>query len=445
MASKCSLIFLLVFCTSVQSATILEKGYDYLMNLGKNFAPNFLSILDCVGDEEPWGCAREKAGKMLDGWGEDVEKERRLWEEQADAEVRTSGRSLQAMPSALGREITDSFNSITDALERGVARALERKKHEGGIDTITISTGSGDKKKMKKKKPPKIHLVHPMMVPMRKANKEEKGRNFGTIQSWVIGERSLPENSTEEEVRNEGRGIMAELWDVGHETLDVLADDVIEREELENGIRDRSSVEAAKNSTRKLFVVSSTSLSTKIKGNHTEAGIELVIKPKQRGKKKKKKKFILKMLVLGSVLKAKISLLLQFLSYKLQLKFFIIALLSLAVNVARFWLDLKNKNSSQPQKIVEYVMPTFPPTTNKCNLESNANPCDDRNERKIIYYEHAQHQHHYDHEEEESHGWGPWSRSIFPDETEAETSEVSPYRAQERSPIVYSRPYLTRE
>ncbi|XP_075988439.1 uncharacterized protein LOC142984589 isoform X3 [Anticarsia gemmatalis] len=433
MASKCSLIFLLVFCTSVQSATILEKGYDYLMNLGKNFAPNFLSILDCVGDEEPWGCAREKAGKMLDGWGEDVEKERRLWEEQADAEVRTSGRSLQAMPSALGREITDSFNSITDALERGVARALERKKHEGGIDTITISTGSGDKKKMKKKKPPKIHLVHPMMVPMRKANKEEKGRNFGTIQSWVIGERSLPENSTEEEVRNEGRGIMAELWDVGHETLDVLADDVIEREELENGIRDRSSVE------------------------------------EQRGKKKKKKKFILKMLVLGSVLKAKISLLLQFLSYKLQLKFFIIALLSLAVNVARFWLDLKNKNSSQPQKIVEYVMPTFPPTTNKCNLESNANPCDDRNERKdwrrelvltdrqtglqdlkrvdkdIIYYEHAQHQHHYDHEEEESHGWGPWSRSIFPDETEAETSEVSPYRAQERSPIVYSRPYLTRE
>ena len=35
---------------------------------------------------------------------------------------------------------------------------------------------------------------------------------------------------------------------------------------------------------------------------------------------------------------------------------------------------------------------------------------------QIIYYEHAQHQHHYDHEEEESHGWGPWSRSILPDD-----------------------------
>ncbi|KAF9805577.1 hypothetical protein SFRURICE_020962 [Spodoptera frugiperda] len=62
----------------------------------------------------------------------------------------------------------------------------------------------------------------------------------------------------------------------------------------------------------------------------------------------------------------------------------------------------------------------------------------------IIYYEHAQHQHHYDHEEEE-HGWGPWSRSILPDdESEADVSEVSPYKAQERSPLVYSRPYLTR-
>lgn len=36
--------------------------------------------------------------------------------------------------------------------------------------------------------------------------------------------------------------------------------------------------------------------------------------------------------------------------------------------------------------------------------------------QQIIYYEHAQHQHHYDHEEEEPHGWGPWSRSLFPDE-----------------------------
>lgn len=38
----------------------------------------------------------------------------------------------------------------------------------------------------------------------------------------------------------------------------------------------------------------------------------------QRGKKKKKKKAILKLLILGAVLKAKIGTLLQILSFKLQ-------------------------------------------------------------------------------------------------------------------------------
>lgn len=80
MASKFLLVFLLVFCSGVNSATLLEKGYDYFVSLGKSFAPNLLSIFECMSNEDSWGCAREKAGKMLDGWEEDVEKERRSWE-----------------------------------------------------------------------------------------------------------------------------------------------------------------------------------------------------------------------------------------------------------------------------------------------------------------------------------------------------------------------------
>ncbi|GBP71181.1 hypothetical protein EVAR_89528_1 [Eumeta japonica] len=66
----------------------------------------------------------------------------------------------------------------------------------------------------------------------------------------------------------------------------------------------------------------------------------------------------------------------------------------------------------------------------------------------IIYYEHAQHQHHYDHEEEP--GWGPWSRAIHPEEAieENEETEVdfpaSPYRAYEKIAHAYARPTLTR-
>lgn len=70
-------------------------------------------------------------------------------------------------------------------------------------------------------------------------------------------------------------------------------------------------------------------------------------------------------------MKKKISLMLQLVSTHLQLKFFIIAIISLLMNATRFWLELKK---NQPAK--------------------------------VIYYEHAQHQHHYDHDEH-----GGWGRS----------------------------------
>ncbi|XP_072937562.1 uncharacterized protein [Epargyreus clarus] len=303
MAKSIAILFLLFF-TTVHSASLFERSYEYVLNFGKNLAPSFMSILDCFAEKEAWLCAKEKAGRILDNWEQEVDKQRRSWQDAADAEVASSGRSIEEMPSKIGREVESSLFTIADLLQSSMARSLA-KKHDsggGGIDSITISTGS-DKKKMKKKKqkPPRIHLVQPSMMPMEK---------------------------------------------------------------------------------------------------------------EQRGKKKKKKKAILKLLILGAVLKAKIGTLLQILSFKLQVKFFIIALIGLAINLARFWVELKHKHQ-QPQK--------------------------------VIYYEHAQHQHHYDHEEEP--GWGPWSRSMEPEDAEAdEHVELSngPYRAQERTqPYSPVRPLLT--
>lgn len=81
------------------------------------------------------------------------------------------------------------------------------------------------------------------------------------------------------------------------------------------------------------------------------------------------------------------------------MKFLVIAVLSLLLNGARFFYDLKKGH--QPQK--------------------------------VVYYEHAQHQHHYDHEDEWG-GGGHWDRSL---NTEDEDKKVE---AQE---IAYSkyRPY----
>lgn len=97
-----------------------------------------------------------------------------------------------------------------------------------------------------------------------------------------------------------------------------------------------------------------------------------------KGKKGKKgKKGLMKMFFLGAIVKSKIEMLLKILSFHLQLKFFAIALAGLVINLARFWIDLKK----QPQK--------------------------------VVYVEHAQHQHHYD----EHDDWGSnWKRQSAPNQ-----------------------------
>ncbi|XP_062542187.1 uncharacterized protein LOC134210176 isoform X6 [Armigeres subalbatus] len=96
------------------------------------------------------------------------------------------------------------------------------------------------------------------------------------------------------------------------------------------------------------------------------------------GKRKgKKKKTFMKLFILGAALKGKIELLLKILSFHLQLKFFAIAAIGLLINIARFWIDLKKQPHPQ----------------------------------KVIYYEHAQHQHHYDDHNDGDYG-GYWKRSL---------------------------------
>lgn len=103
-----------------------------------------------------------------------------------------------------------------------------------------------------------------------------------------------------------------------------------------------------------------------------------------RGKKKKKKKAIAKLALIGTVLKAKIELLLKILGAHLQIKFFAIALIGLLINIARFWIDIKRGGTPA----------------------------------KVVYVEHAHHQHHYeDHGEDwgEQSGGSYWKRSLQTD------------------------------
>ncbi|CAG9133660.1 unnamed protein product [Plutella xylostella] len=309
--------------------------------------------------------------------------------ELADAEVRQSGRSYEELPSKLGREVEGGLNSLAEIVGEGVARAFTTRGHHesGGIDTITISTGADKKKEKKKKqKPPKIHLVQMPVMKM-----EEKGRqNEQHVQKWVIGKENAETRQVDvqqvEETKTHDveapRGFVEDVWSIGEKALDSVAEHALESDNLENGLSDKSSLE------------------------------------EQRGKKKKKKKAILKLLLLGAVLKAKIGTMLQILSFKLQVKFFIIALLGLAINLARFWLDVKKSHHQQPQKVIYYEHAQHQHHYDEHEEAPGWGPWSrsmEPGEWYIIYYEHAQHQHHYD-EHEEAPGWGPWSRSMEPGE-----------------------------
>lgn len=136
-----------------------------------------------------------------------------------------------------------------------------------------------------------------------------------------------------------------------------------------------------------------------------------------RGKKKKKKekiKALIKLFLIGALLKAKLTLLLKLLSAALQVKFFLVALAGLILNAARFYLDLKKGHHPQ----------------------------------KVIYYEHAQHQHHYEGGDEDwssgpdngGHGGGYWGRS-YDDEAKsphdlayAKSKPVAAYKVDAATP-----------
>ncbi|XP_076259023.1 uncharacterized protein LOC143195616 [Rhynchophorus ferrugineus] len=104
---------------------------------------------------------------------------------------------------------------------------------------------------------------------------------------------------------------------------------------------------------------------------------------------------LLKFFGFATLIYKKICLLLKFFHAALQFKFFLLALAGFLLHLAKLWHSFKHEHH---------------PT-------------------KVIYYEHAQHQHHYGHGEEDGHSI--WARALHMDNS---TAQKSAYAAQK--PIV---------
>ncbi|KAL3287692.1 hypothetical protein HHI36_002159, partial [Cryptolaemus montrouzieri] len=128
-----------------------------------------------------------------------------------------------------------------------------------------------------------------------------------------------------------------------------------------------------------------------------------------RGKKKKKKIHALiakiKLLIAAAVLAVKLIILLKIFAAHLQVKFLFIAFAGLVLNAIRFYLDIKKKHNPQ----------------------------------KVIYYEHANHNHHYEGGEEDWSNESPdspyWARAY--DAEKEKTAQDIAYSAQK--PVVYQK------
>lgn len=105
----------------------------------------------------------------------------------------------------------------------------------------------------------------------------------------------------------------------------------------------------------------------------------------------------MKLLLIGLLLKAKLALFLKILAAKLQVKFFLIALANLLINLARFWWEKKGHHKHQD----------------------------------VIYYENAHHQHHYDdHEGDFVSGPGdpgPYHARIYDTEADKNSGQELAY------------------
>ncbi|KAL9700494.1 hypothetical protein quinque_003935 [Culex quinquefasciatus] len=373
----------------------------------------------CLIRAQPMLCIRQQAARMLDNWEDILDAKKHEMMEEADKEAqKRQSRALngdtakQAKPSSLMNQIEDGLSIVADFVSDGVDSysSDDSSKRKSVAEDAADVAGTGKKHLH--------HILHKLGSKTAATNRsEESGVARGSdatdldeeVEAAVedgfvdYGFGAGPEKAI-------GRGKQGGDPDFGY------------GDDGGHGHGGGSELKSNTNSTRAIRGRDSNDgdggddeeEETGRNGSGEGGGF-------RRKRKGKKKKTYMKLFILGAALKGKIELLLKILSFHLQLKFFAIAAIGLLINIARFWIDIKKQ--PHPQKVPHRKRPWF--------FHSDS--------EGVIYYEHAQHQHHYD----EGHGGGDewnggyWKRSlhnVHDDGPVAAASEPSyGYYAQERS------------
>ncbi|XP_031635210.1 uncharacterized protein LOC116348340 isoform X2 [Contarinia nasturtii] len=256
---------------------------------------SYLNVLACSINQQPWECIYQRSGRLFDIINDALVEKVNELKTEADVEF-SSKLSARGMSNTeiSGLEKPSTMLSSLEDYVRNVFKSFSSQALVGDED-LEESRKMKDKKKKKKKKKPEV-------VEVVQYQKPEIYQLVEEIPDLMHG--------------HGGHG--------GHHGI---------MHHIGGGLH-------KKKYGRSIGGLKTIELLAKLGSSHGKRG---------KGKKKKRRA-LMKLLLIGAVLKAKIELLLKIIATHLQIKFFVVAVIGLIVNIARFWVDLKRGQT--PQKHV---------------------------------------------------------------------------------------------
>ncbi|XP_055383716.1 uncharacterized protein LOC129613611 [Condylostylus longicornis] len=358
--------------TSVVLISVCEKQLPVPSELSP-----YIELVLCPGRQQPWNCARDQTARLLDEMNDIVKYQWQMLKAEADRELNTtllqrgfSSSDVKEKPSTILKKIEIGTNFIQNFVEQTADVVMGRERNdyddeeddddddedenddddddvEENVINKNSKTKTDNKNQIQKKqaeelkKKGQISHLQPALVLVQSQKPQHgislgghggggHGGHGGGHLSNLIGHKIGHKLKKKKKRPFGGHGGLlggghgGSLMSFFHQNSEIGTSALSFLEDLlDSGVSG---------------IPHTHGLSSINNGRSIGVG---------RGKKKKKKA-LMKLMLIGTIIKGKIELLLKILSAHLQVKFFAIALVGLIINIARFWIDIRR--GGVPQK-----------------------------------------------------------------------------------------------
>ncbi|KAL5282280.1 hypothetical protein ACFFRR_005460 [Megaselia abdita] len=370
-------VFLIIECLSNPVNSDQGNFNNVFKQINDSKSSAYINMVFCSAKSLPWDCVKEESTRLLDTWMNNLYNQWELLKVEADSQMNSTlqkrGYSVnkfkekpsnminkiktgtnyigelvsQTIDELMGRDMEENYSPIGENDEQKSIEAVSPRGEKDGIvnqmksdsqnGIIGLMSNSGHRANgfgalhgsSSSHESESIEHKHhgKVLLKRKKQNKKKKRKKFGKKK------KKYP--STISVVNDENYGDISQNSNSEHQ----------------NELLDNDNWPDT-NDQNQLNLLGLIDLLPDPPTNQKKMNIKKKGKPGKkkygsRGKKKKKKKALVKLMLWGTIIKGKIELLLKILSAHLQIKFFLIALVGLLINIARFWIDIKKSHSPQ--------------------------------------------------------------------------------------------------